>query len=164
MRYALAFIIGFILMVLSGPLPAAQRITFSPGGRIDQFYEQYTQWRLSGELVVIDGFCISACTFAVGLIEPHRLCATPYARLAFHSAHFVDQNGQRRFTREGTRLAWHIYPQNVRDLLIRRGWQHAMDHEELIYVEGAELHTIIRPCDVLDYAELQNEKLPGPKQ
>jgi hypothetical protein len=162
MRYILAFVIGFLLITIL-PAPAAQRVTFSPGGRIDHFYETYTQWRLSGELVVIDGFCISACTFAVGLIPPDRLCVTPYARFAFHSATYTNHQGQRVFAREGSRLAWYIYPQNVRELLLRRGWQKGMEHDELIYVEGKELHTIVRPCDARDMAELADKSF-GPKQ
>jgi hypothetical protein len=148
-----------LAIALSAPVQAAQRITFDPGGVIFAFIQRFTQWRIDRELVVIDGMCISACTLSIGIIPPDRLCVTPYARMAFHSA-----TGGGVHSREGSRLVWMIYPQNVRELLLRRGWQKGMEHQELIYVEGEELHTIVRPCDALDYAELDKSKSFGGKE
>jgi hypothetical protein len=157
MKYVLAFVIGFLLMATI-PAPAAQRITFNPGGGIIEFVERFERWRVEGELVVIDGMCISACTFALGLIPPDRLCTTPYARLAFHSA-----TSGNRFNREWSRIAWMIYPPPVREYLLRRGWQKGMEHYELIFVEGADMDAMVRPCDARDMAELAEKKF-GPKQ
>jgi hypothetical protein len=52
------------------------------------FYEKFAGWRVNGDRVAIDGMCISACTMVVGLIDADKVCVTPYARLAFHSAWF----------------------------------------------------------------------------
>jgi hypothetical protein len=145
----LAFSIGW-----STPAAPAQRIMIDWGGQLGVYIERYNEWRRTGELVVIDGMCISACTLVTGLIEPDRLCATPYARLAFHSAASIDALGQRTFAREATRIVWHIYPPNVRELLIRHGWQDGMDHANLIYVEGQELHSIVRPCTPADMRQI----------
>jgi hypothetical protein len=143
-----------LALTLAGPAHAAQRIMIDWGGQLGVYIERYNEWRRTGELVVIDGMCISACTLVTGLIEPERLCATPYARLAFHSAASIDALGQRAFAREATRIVWRIYPQRVRDLLIRHGWQDGMDHANLIYVEGKELHSIIRPCTPTDMMQI----------
>jgi hypothetical protein len=152
MRIVVAAIL--IALAFVSPSSAAQRIMIDWGGRLDVYIERYNEWRRTGELVVIDGMCISACTLVTGLIKPERVCATPFARLAFHSAAFIDPAGTRTFAREATRIVWRIYPQRLRDLLIRHGWQDGMDHAHLIYVEGAELHTIIRPCTPADMLEL----------
>ena len=150
-----------IALSIGGIIPAApaQRIMIDWGGQLGVYIDRYNEWRRTGELVVVDGFCISACTMVTGLIKPERLCATPFARLAFHSAAFIDIAGTRTFAREATRIVWHIYPQRLRELLLRHGWQDGMDHANLIYVEGAELHTIIRPCTPADMLELNG--IPG---
>jgi hypothetical protein len=152
-----SFLMAAILAAsLTTPAHSAQRIMFDPGGILTIYIEKYNEWRRTGELVVLDGFCISACTMVLGLIRPERACATPFARLAFHSASYHDRmSGQRSFAREATRLLWHIYPHNVRALLLRRGWQDGMDHEHLIYVEGDELRSISRPCTADDLLELK---------
>ena len=140
---------------LISPALSAQRIMFDGGGRLDVYIERYNESRRNDELVVIDGFCISACTLVTGMIRPERLCATPFARLAFHSAAFLNpKTGERRFAREGTRIMWHTYPPRVRELLLRRGWQDGMDHEQLIYVEGDDLYSIIRPCTPADLLKM----------
>jgi hypothetical protein len=143
---------------LTTPAFSAQRIMFNPGGIIRVYIDQYNEWRRTDELVVIDGMCISACTLVLGLIPPDRLCATPYARLAFHSATYPNQQGDWVFAREASRLVWMIYPPNVRALLLRRGWQEGMDHNNLIYVEGEELHSIVRPCTAEDMSEVKGHK------
>ena len=142
---------------LFSPALSAQRIMFDGGGRLDHFIERYNEWRRTGELVVIDGMCISACTLVTGLIEPHRICATPYARLAFHSAAWVNmKTGERTFAREATRIIWSIYPPHVREILIRYGWQDGMEHADLIYIEGDDLHAMIRPCTPDDMLEMHS--------
>jgi len=40
----------------------------------------------NGEQVMIDGTCASACTMLLGVIPRNRICVTPRAVLAFHSA------------------------------------------------------------------------------
>ena len=149
-----------LLIVLCGALPAyaAQRIMIDWGGSLGAYIDRYNEWRRTGELVVIDGMCISACTLVTGLIKPERLCATPFARLAFHSAAFISPTGERSFAREATRIVWHIYPPRVREILLRNGWQDGMDHSNLIYIEGDDLYSIIRPCTPADLLKMQGAK------
>jgi hypothetical protein len=131
-----------IVIALSVPVQSAQRIMIDWGGRLDHYIERYNEWRRNGDLVVVDGMCISACTLVTGLIEHHRLCATPF----------------RTFAREATRIVWRIYPPAVREILRRHGWQDGMDHPDLIYVEGKELYSIIRPCDSIDMLKMAGNR------
>ena len=56
------------------------------GGDIPQYIAKYLYLQLSGERVVIDGDCLSACTLALGLLAKDRRCFTKEARLGFHAA------------------------------------------------------------------------------
>jgi hypothetical protein len=129
------------------------RITFDGGGRITDYIERYSALRLSGGRVVIDGMCISACTIVTALMPAERVCATPYAQLAFHSAAQINpMTGERAHSPEGTRLVWNLYPETLRALLRAKSWDgedaKANEHPDLIYVAGDELRAIIRPCAV----------------
>ncbi len=44
--------------------------------RSDHYLQTFACWRSSGEHVVIDGNCLSACTLVLGLIPRERICAT----------------------------------------------------------------------------------------
>jgi hypothetical protein len=151
-RLAGALTGALVLLSTTSLAPAAQRITFDPGGNIMTFIDRYNGWRVSGERVVIDGMCISACTMITGLLPTENVCVTPFARLAFHSAYIQYPDGRTEFAREATRLIWMIYPPHVRDMLLQRGWQEGMEHPDLIYIEGADLHRIFRPCTAADIA------------
>lgn len=126
----------------------AERITFNPGGSLTDFIEAFSRGRNNGTHYVIDGMCISACTMITGLVPKDHVCVTPYARLAFHSAWAITPLGP-AFSKEGTRILWHVYPVKVRELLkIKYGWdgEGNSPHPELIYVEGDDLLTIFNPC------------------
>ncbi|MFY9769844.1 MAG: hypothetical protein WAK04_06375 [Xanthobacteraceae bacterium] len=63
----------------------AERILDDSGGRIGSYLNRYEALRKSGQRVVIDGTCASACTLLLGLIPHDRICVTPRAVLAFHA-------------------------------------------------------------------------------
>lgn len=134
-------------------------ISTDTGGVIIDYMTRYEDLRRDRRrAVIIDGICISACTLITGMIESDRVCVTPFAKLAFHSAH----NGYTgAFSKEGTRLLWNIYPENVRAILRKRGWDGDPDlskplkkgekpatgeHPDLIYIDGEELRSIYKPC------------------
>ena len=58
---------------------AAVRIKSDPGGQIGPYLENLVALRGSGERVIIDGPCLSACTMVLGVIPPERICVTPRA-------------------------------------------------------------------------------------
>lgn len=120
----------------------------SPGGSVFGFIGDYDELRRSGRAVRIDGLCVSACTLIVGEVPPDRVCVTPYAKLGFHSA---TQPSERHpdhwvFSPDGTRILWQVYPDSVRALLRKHGWDIRKPHPNLIYIEGKELLSLYRAC------------------
>jgi hypothetical protein len=97
--------------------------------------------QLSGERVIIDGDCLSACTLALGLLAQDRRCFTNKARLGFHAAY--TESGTPRITNSlGTDVFWLVYPPEIRRWISRHGGLTS----RMIYLEGKELAAIYPPC------------------
>lgn len=135
--------------------PRLVRITNNGGGELDAFIDRYHRQRLAGTRFIIDGLCMSACTMINGLIPDDRVCVTPYARLAFHSATDVTFNNgievAREFSEEGTRIMWHVFQPKLRALLKDKYEWDGDDpvkgeHPQFIYVEGDDLLSLYAPC------------------
>src|ERR1700681_4185691 len=127
---------GATMMALAVfPASATMRITSDPGGQIGPYLENLASLRSSGEHVVIDGPCLSACTMVLGVIPRDHLCVTPRARLGFHSAWRPDTAGHPVVSRDGTELLMSAYPQPIRDWIARRGGL----SPRLMYLSGNEL-------------------------
>src|SRR5579871_5140153 len=73
-------------VISSPPAKATIRLADDPGGLIAAYQHRFTRARATGERIVIDGPCLSACTLAVGLVPREQICATPKAVLGFHAA------------------------------------------------------------------------------
>src|SRR5215471_17367433 len=95
--------IASVVMAVSSA-SATKRITDDPGGQIGPYLENLAALRSSGEHVVIDGPCLSACTMVLGVIPRDHLCVTPRARLGFHTAWRPDSAGRPVVSRDGTEL------------------------------------------------------------
>ena len=63
---------------------ATMRISEDRGGQIGQYLQAFASLRTTGEPVVVDGDCLSACTLVLGLVPRNQICATPRARFGFH--------------------------------------------------------------------------------
>src|ERR1700757_1194803 len=87
-----------LVISLAGVVPAlaAMRISGDPGGQIGPYMENLVALRGSGEHVIIDGPCLSACTMLLGVIPHERICVTPRARLGFPAAWHPPRNCQQR--------------------------------------------------------------------
>src|SRR5262249_25580745 len=72
--------------------PASERIANDTGGRIGSYLTKYEALRKSGQRVMIDGTCPSACTLLLGVIPHNRICVTA-AVLAFHAAWDISLTG-----------------------------------------------------------------------
>src|SRR6266508_6795026 len=120
MRFA-ALVLG-AAMAASGvsAAPAAVRIKADPGGQIGPYLENLVALRSSGEKVIIDGPCLSACTMVLGVIPRERICVTRRARLGFHAAWHPGNNGRPITSRGGTQLLMDVYPQNVRRWIAKK--------------------------------------------
>jgi hypothetical protein len=121
---------------------ATMLISEDRGGQIGQYLQAFAALRSSGEDVVVDGNCFSACTLVLGLIPRERICVTPRARFGFHAAWMPDENGRPVTSPMGTQALWNVYPSRVRHWIGRHGGL----SRKMIFLEGRALARIVRPC------------------
>lgn len=127
-------------MLLTAAL--ALQIHFSPGGGIFDFIQKYEAIEDAGGSLRIDGGCISACTLFTGIVSPEHVCVTKHAFLGFHSASMGDE-----YSADGTQILWNIYPPEIRDFLISKGWDGSTAHPTLIFMTNVEMRAFYRSCD-----------------
>ena len=108
-------------------------------GRISS---QITRIRDSGERVIIDGSCFSACTL-VTIIPKERICVTERAALGFHAGWIDDQKGMRPTSAEGTRLLFELYPPTIRSWINNHGGLGV----QMIVLRGRELANLYPRCE-----------------
>ena len=138
-----ATMFGTILAAASASsASAAVRIVSDAGGQIGPYLESLAQLRSSGQNVIIDGPCLSACTLVLGVIPRERICVTSRARLGFHAAWHPGDNGQPTPSRGGTQLLMEVYPQQVRRWLARKGGL----TPQMKYLAGRELAAMYSAC------------------
>jgi hypothetical protein len=138
-----ALVFGAALAALSvSSASATVRIVSDAGGQIGPYLENLVHLRSSGERVVIDGPCLSACTMVLGVIPRDRICVTSRARLGFHAAWHPGDNGRPITSRGGTQLLMDIYPQNVRNWIARKGGL----TPRMVYLHGRELASMYPTC------------------
>jgi hypothetical protein len=134
-----------VLISSSFDVPAASaavRISDDPGGRIVTYMRKFQLLRESGERVIIDGTCASACTIVLGAVPRERICITPRARLGFHAAWEFGQAGQPVANPMATRFLLAMYPPQVRNWIRRRGGLNG----KMIYLSGRELASMYPRC------------------
>ena len=124
------------------PARAEIRILASPGGQVGPFIDLFDQVRASGERVVIDGPCISACTLVLSVIPNDRICVTRRAVLGFHAARSMDRRGRLYAEPEASELVLEAYPAAVRGWIRRRGGLSS----RLLLLRGRELAAIYPSC------------------
>jgi hypothetical protein len=136
---------------------AAVRIAGDPGGQIGPYLERLATLRNSGERVIIDGPCLSACTMVLGVIPRERICVTQRARLGFHAAWHPGDNGRPVLSRGGTRLLMDVYPQPVRNWIAKRGGL----TPRMIFLSGRELAAMYPTCGQGDTTTVARRSRPG---
>ncbi|MCC8943502.1 hypothetical protein H8A99_45680, partial [Bradyrhizobium sp. Arg68] len=99
---------------------AEVRILASPGGQVGPFIELFEKVRDSGERVVIDGPCLSACTLVLSMVPNDRICVTRRAVLGFHAARSIDRRGRIYAEPEASVAVLQAYPAPVRGWIVRR--------------------------------------------
>src|SRR5271166_1161588 len=102
MRRAL-YAVLFVFVSLT-PALADIRIEGSPGGEASSFLSFFEMVRESGQRVVIDGPCYSACTLVLSTVPRNRICVTRRAILGFHAARLIDEFGHLYPAPEATRV------------------------------------------------------------
>ena len=137
--------VAILLLASCVPALADYRITRDFGGDVEEYKAKYARLRQSGERVVIDGICNSACGLVLGIVPLNRICATPRASLGFHQAYFDKRwtAGIRVTSYAGTAELLEIYPQGVKDWIDQHGGLSAeMKHLN----NGSDLWAILDPC------------------
>jgi hypothetical protein len=88
-----ALILSFLIWagVIQAPVPLIIN-GFDPGGEVGTYLLFWDRINLTGVPVVIDGACVSACTFVLGEVPPDRICVTPRASLGVHQARVNDSD------------------------------------------------------------------------
>lgn len=119
----------------------AFRITDDRGGRIGTYVDKYQDLRSSGETVIIDGLCASACTIVLGAVPHDRICVTSNANLGFHAA-WDFSNGRAVTNPEATQMLYAMYPTPIRRWISRRGGL----TPHMIFLRGRQLMGMYRPC------------------
>src|SRR5437016_12567449 len=143
MRISAAVLGAALVAAFAVPSYATVRITSDPGGEIGPYLNRLEALRKSGENVVIDGTCLSACTMVLGVIPRDHLCVTSRARLGFHAAWRPDEAGHQVVSPDGTDLLMNVYPQEIRDWIARRGGL----SPRLRYLAGGELASMYPTCE-----------------
>ena len=128
--------------LIPSPAQAEVRILASPGGEVGPFVDLFERVRASGERVVIDGPCLSACTLVLSLVPNERICVTRRAVLGFHAARSIDRRGRLYAEPEASELVLEAYPAAV------RGWirRHGGLTSRLLLLRGRELAAIYPTC------------------
>ena len=124
------------------PATAEVRIKSSPGGQIGEFLDMYAEVKDSGQKVVIDGPCLSACTLVLGVVPRDRICVTKNAELGFHAAWMPTSHGGKVTQPVATKMMMDMYPSDVKGWIRRRGGLHT----RLIVLRGHELAALYPRC------------------
>lgn len=127
------------------PAMADLRIRRDFGGYVEEYKAKYNHIRETGERVVIDGICNSACTLVLGIVPMERICVTPRASLGFHQAYFDKRwtAGVRVTSIAGTAELMTVYPAPVKDWIARQG---GLTPKMKKLKNGPDLWAIVNPC------------------
>jgi hypothetical protein len=155
MKFVTGLLAAVLLLAGMGASHAVVRIVDDRGGRIGTYVNRYQGLRSSGESVVIDGLCASACTIVLGAVPHDKICVTSAATLGFHAAWDFGANGRAVTNPEATQMLYSMYPSAVRHWISRRGGL----TPKMIFLRGRELQALYKPC-YLD-AQASTSKTPG---
>jgi len=134
--------LALMLCAMAAPARGEVRILASPGGQVGPFLDLFERVRQSGERVVIDGPCLSACTLVLSLVPSDRICVTRRAILGFHAARSVDRRGRTYAEPEASKLVLQAYPAGVRDWIRRHGGLTS----HVLLLRGRELAALYPIC------------------
>jgi hypothetical protein len=142
MRLVTGVLASALLLAGVGASHAVVRIADDRGGRIGTYVDRYQGLRSSGETVVIDGLCASACTIVLGAIPRDKICVTSHAMLGFHAAWDFGANGRAITNPEATQMLYSMYPSPVRHWIASRGGL----TPHMIFLRGKQLQALYKPC------------------
>ncbi len=142
MKFVTGLLAAVLLLAGLGVSEAAVRITGDRGGRIGTYVDKYQELRTSGETVIIDGLCASACTIVLGALAHDKICVTSHASLGFHAAWDFGARGHPVTNPEATQMLYSLYPPPVKRWIAQRGGL----TPRMIFLRGKELLGMYKPC------------------
>lgn len=151
MKYGTGLLAAILVILTVSEASAAIRIANDRGGRIGAYVHKYQRLASSGESVMIDGLCASACTIVLSELPPDRICVTSRATLGFHAAWNYGPNGRTFTDPEATSILYSTYPPPVRRWIAHRGGL----TPRIMFLSGKPLQAMYRPCS----AETRNAGL-----
>ncbi len=131
------------MLLIASTASAELRIMNDPGGKVSSYLRTFYEMRASGERIVIDGPCLSACTLLTGIVPRNHVCVTSRAVLGFHAASYYNDVSRSLVpTRAGTRLVMRLYSPEI------RAWinQHGGLSPKLITMRSRDLAALYPPC------------------
>lgn len=133
----------FATLFSVGAASADVRIVNDPGGEISSYVYKFREMRATGEHIVIDGPCLSACTLLTGIVPRDHVCVTRRAVLGFHAASYYDDASRSLVpTRAGSRLIMRLYPSEIRSWIDHHGGL----TPQLITMRGHDLAALYSTC------------------
>ncbi|MBW7974606.1 hypothetical protein [Bradyrhizobium sp. BR 10289] len=142
MKFLTGLLAAVLLIGGMGASHAVVRIADDRGGRIGTYVDKYQDLRQSGETVIIDGLCASACTIVLGAIPHDRICVTSSATLGFHAAWDFGANGRAVTNAEATQMLYAMYPSQVKRWISQRGGL----TPHMLFLKGRQLQAMYKPC------------------
>jgi hypothetical protein len=82
MKFVTSSLTAALLLAGVGASHAAVRMADDRGGRIGNYVTKFQRLRSSGESVIIDGLCASACTLVLSAVPHNKICVTSARRSA----------------------------------------------------------------------------------
>ena len=123
-------VVSFMASSIAAPSVALAeiRIVGDPGGEVTSYIRKFEAARASGEHIVIDGPCLSACTLLTGIDA---------------ASYYDDASRELVPTREGSALVMRLYPAQI------RAWigHHGGLTPKLIQLRGHELTALYHTCE-----------------
>jgi hypothetical protein len=142
MKFVTSLLAAALLLAGVGASHAAVRIADDRGGQIGSYVTKFQLLRSSGQSVIIDGLCASACTIVLGAVPHDKICVTSRAALGFHAAYDFGITGRTFTNREATMMLYSMYPTPVqRWIAVRRGLT-----PQMIFLRGKQLQAMYQPC------------------
>ncbi|MEA2836620.1 MAG: hypothetical protein QOD89_1170 [Bradyrhizobium sp.] len=142
MKFVTGLLAAVLLLAGVGASHAVVRIADDRGGRIGTYVDKYQGLRTSGETVIIDGLCASACTIVLGAVPHDKICVTSAASLGFHAAWDFGANGRAVTNPEATQMLYSMYPSEIRRWIAKRGGL----TQRMIFLRGRQLMGMYKPC------------------
>ena len=121
MKFPATALAAMLVLANTPTSHAVVRIANDRGGQIGRYVDRFEKLRASGQTIIIDGLCASACTIVLGAIPYDRICVTPNANLAFHAAWDFGARGRAIPNPAATSDLFSMYPAQIRSWIASRG-------------------------------------------